>query len=208
MNRSIPVLLALALGLVFSAPVSAEGSNPSDLYKRSYTLEARGKYKDALAAIKSLSRSQARSYFFQMRIGWLRYMSGQYSASVNAYRAAASIKSAAVETHLGMTLPLMAARRWKDAESACMRALRRAPGNYLATTRLAWIQYNLGRFSDAERTYRAVLRRYPSNLEMNAGLGWALLKQGRKAAAARIFTAVLARSPEYTTAKTGLAATR
>ena len=83
-----------------------------------------------------------------------------------------------------------------------------APGNHLATTRLAWIQYNLGRFAEAERTYRDVLTRYPSDLEMQAGLGWALLKQGRKTEAANLFQAILALSPEYATAKTGLAAAR
>ena len=208
MNRTFPALIALALAVAASAPASAEGSNPADLYKRSYTLEAKGKYSEALAAISSLSQSLRRSYFFQMRVGWLRYMSGKYSASVDAYKAAAALQPAAVETYLGMTLPLMAARKWKDAEGAAGRALRLAPGNYLATTRLAWIQYNLGRFADAERTYRAVLKLYPSDLEMNAGLGWAVLKQGRKAAAARIFTSVLTRSPEYATARTGLEASK
>lgn len=203
----IPALVALA-GLAASAPLAAQGANPGDSYKRSYTLEAKGKYSDALAAIIPMASSQRRSYFFQMRVAWLRYLAGKYDASVTAYKQAAALKPAAVETHLGMTLPLMATRKWKDAAAAANRALRLAPGNYLATTRLAWIQYNLGRFVAAERTYRAVLQRYPSSLEMNAGLGWTLLKQGRKAEAGRLFSAILVRSPEYTTAKTGLAASR
>ena len=204
----LPALVAAAVGLAVSAPALAQGSNPADSYKRSYALEASGKYADALAAITPMATKLRSSYFFQMRLGWLRYLAGKHAASVTAYKMAAALKPAAVETHLGMTLPLIATRQWKDAETAAKSALRLVPGNYLATTRLAWIQYNLGRFADAERTYRAVLKRYPSSLEMNAGLGWALLKQERKVEAASLFLAILTRSPEYATAKAGLAAAR
>ena len=211
MKRSHPLLipaLATLICLMAAAPAAAGEPGTADNYKRSYALEAKGKYGDALAALIPMAGSQRRSYFFQMRVGWLRYLAGKYDASVTAYKKAAGLKPAAVETHLGMTMPLMAARKRNDAAVAAKKVLRLAPGNHLATTRLAWIQYNLGRFAEAERTYRDVLTRYPSDLEMQAGLGWALLKQGRKTEAANLFQAILALSPEYATAKTGLAAAR
>lgn len=205
MTRLLQLMIP-ALVLCWAAPAVADTT--SKAYARSYQLEARGKYTRALAALQRVDAAQQQRYFFRARLGWLRYLAGQHRGAVAAYRQASRLAPQAVEPLLGMMLPQMAARRWKDALAAGRAALRLAPGNEAAVTRLAWIYFNLGRHAEAEQTYRKVLRLYPANLTMRAGLGWALLRQGKKDQAAQAFRAALRVSPSHKSARAGLRALR
>jgi len=197
------LLAALAL-LLMSPRLRADDTVPAS-FARSYTLEARGKYAHALAALRRVSASQENSYIYQLRLGWLTYLTRKHTVAIQAYNKAARLAPQAVEPLQGLLLPQMAARRWKDAQKTADRVLAMAPGNYLATTRKAWILFNLGRFREAEKIYVKVLRQYPANLTMRAGLGWARARQGRLAGATKAFRAVLRYSPKNNSAAAGLA---
>ena len=202
-NR-LPCLLAvLGLMLLSSAPAGAEDA-VSSAFSQSYKLEARGKYSRALAALSRVSRSQQHSYIYQLRLGWLHYLSRKHRRAMTAYRQAARLAPVAVEPLQGLLLPQIAARRWKDALATADKILGMAPGNYLTSTRKAWILFNLGRFRDAEQVYVQLLRQYPANLTLRAGLGWARARQGRLTDAARVFRAILKYSPNNSSAKKGL----
>jgi len=112
----------------------------------------------------------------------------------------------AVEPRLGLMLPLMALRRWAEAEKAGQQVLGTAPGDFTAQSRIAFIHYSQGRFADAESWYRKALGGFPSNVEMRAGLGWSLLKLGNAAAARAEFERILVIAPDHASAKEGLAA--
>jgi Flp pilus assembly protein TadD len=101
-------------------------------------------------------------------------------------------------------LPQMALRRWSEAVSTARRALAIDDDNYLATSRLAFSLYNLGRFQDAEPHYRRLVTLYPSDVEMKAGLAWSLLKQGKKSQAASLFEEVLQVAPAHASSLDGL----
>lgn len=202
-NSRSCLILSLTLGL--SMPGSARG-DAAQQYARSYQLEAAGK---ASAAVKALARcpsAQQNTYFYQARLGWLRYLAADHPGAIKAYQRAAKLGPRAIEPLLGVMLPQMAMRRWKDAADMARAALRKDAKNFLANSRLAWALYNLGRFAESERVYRRVLELYPANLEMRSGLGWAQLKQGKKAEAQKTFRGVLAVSPKNSAALDGLAA--
>lgn len=174
-----------------------------DVYQRSYEQEALGAYAAAVQTLSGLSSRETSSYTAELRRAWLQYLSGQYDASISAYDRATRLHPDAIEPRLGKLLPLLALRRWADAERLGREILKDDPRSYLARSRTAWATYNLGRYADAEKLYREVLADYPSDVEMRAGLGWALLSQGDKAAAAREFDAVLRVSPQHASAKSG-----
>ena len=109
-----------------------------------------------------------------------------------------------MEPALGLSLAQVAARRWLDAERTVRSVLDRDPLNLTALGRLAFVQYQLGRYRAAEATYRAALAAYPSDIEMQCGLGWALLRQERAATAAKVFQRVLMVAPHSGSAKAGL----
>lgn len=183
----------------------AAQANP-EAWRRSYALEARGDARGALAALDGLSPTDRGAYLAQLRRAWLLYSAGQFDESVAAYRAAAQGSPRAVEPRVGELLPLLALRRWREAEQRAQEVLRLDADNYLATRRLALALYNLGRFDRAQEAYERVLAQYPGDLEMLTGVGWCELQRGHRPAAATAFRAVLAVSPDDAGAAAGLTA--
>jgi len=195
--------------LLVSPFANAQYTPDGEAYNRSYGAEAVGNYEQALKELNGLTATAKTNYIFQLRRGWLLYLSAQYESSVEAYQKASTIAgTSAIEPLLGEMLPLMGLRRWKDAEAVGAAILKITPKNALVIGRLAWCQYNLGRFKEAETSYRQVLAQFPGDLDIRAGLGWALMKQNDKAAAAKEFRAVLDVAPSHDSAQQGLAATK
>ncbi len=193
------------LPLILFLPGRAQG-DAAQQYKKSYQLEAAGKAPAALKALQRCPASQKKTYFYQARLGWLHYLAADYPGAITAYKKATSLEPRAIEPVLGIMLPQIALRRWKDVAASARSALRKDAKNFLAQSRLSWALYNLGRFAESARVYRRVLELYPANLEMRSGLGWAQLKQGKAVAAKQTFGSVLAVSPQNRAALDGMAA--
>jgi tetratricopeptide (TPR) repeat protein len=199
---TVALLLALALGAG-----DARADEPvTDLYRRSYALEGWGDVAGALAAMDQIGKHGASDYMFSLRRGWLAYLGGKHVEAVAEYQKAIALEPRALEPRLGVMLPLMALRRWKEAEKVGAEILAVAPGDFTAQSRLAYIHYTQDRFVEAEAWYRKALAGFPSNVEMRVGLGWSLLKQGRSKEARVEFERVLGVAPDYASAKEGLAA--
>ncbi len=200
-------LFFLALALL--APAHAvEMDRAAELYQSSYTLEANGNYRGALAQVDQLATEGEDAYTLHLRRGWLLYNLGRYADAAAAYRAAIDREPTSVEARQGLALPLMALKKWKEAEAVCRDLLSRASGDKTGRGRLAYILYMSGRYSEAAREYEAVLEAHPSDTDMQAGRGWALLKQGKTKDARAAFEAVLRVAPAHRSAQTGLEATR
>lgn len=199
--------IAAALILSSSTLASPAEANP-EVWRRSYALEARNDARGALAAMESLPAQDRGSYLFALRNGWLLYSLGRHAEAVEAYRRAEAVSPRAIEPRVGELLPLMALRRWQEAEQRSREVLRMDGDNYLASRRLALALYHLGRFDEAREAYQQVIARYPGDLEMLTGVGWCELRRGRRDDAAAAFRAVLAVSPDDAGATAGLAATQ
>lgn len=195
---------AVAMILATGAPAMADTASDARLYQESYGFEAIGDFASAVDALHRVQGEQRKSYFHHLRLGWLHYNAGDFDASMTAYRAAISLEPQAVEPYLGLLLPQMARRAWKDAEKTARLALERDPKSYVAGSRLAWALYSQGRYDDSEAAYRAVLALYPASLEMRAGVAWSLLERGQHAAAASEFQRILAVAPAWPAALAGL----
>ena len=192
--------------LLLLLPAATSAATPTELYQQSFTLESSGAYAQALTRMDELQASGEDAYLLHLRRGWLLYLNGRYADSVEAYRTAVARIPTSAEARAGMTLPLMALKRWGDAEAACRELLEVAPGNYLGLSRLGWILFNAGRYPEAEAAYRAVLAQYPSDNDLRAGLGWSLLRQGRSQDARAAFAEVLGTVPGHVSAGQGVAA--
>ena len=195
--------IALSLALLFFAPAARAAESVPDLYRQSYTAEARGDYATAAEVMERLGPAGG-TYVAQLRKGWLHYLAGRHAVAAEAYQRAAALEPAAVEARLGAMLPLMALRRWKDAERFGEEAQALAPGDFTAVSRLAFIQYSQGQWARAEPLYRRALAAWPANAEMRTGLGWTLLKLGRNKEAREAFEAVLLFAPDQLSAREGL----
>lgn len=198
------LVLVLALAFPVAVPTTHAQSAPS-LFQQSYDLEAENKLAESLAVLERIPAG-SQGYVYHFRRGWLLYLLGRHADAVASYERAITRSSATIEARLGLMLPQMALRRWVDVEKTALAVLERDSLNYLATSRLAWSHYNLGRWEDAAAVYRRVLTSYPSDVEMRAGLGWSLLKQGKAAEATVEFRAVLEIAPRHAIAREGLQA--
>lgn len=202
--KAIQAAAAFLILLSLSAATFAKDANPdADLYRQSYAAEAKGDYDEALALMEKVSASGG-GYVLHLRKAWLLYLNGRHADSVAEYRKAAGAEPAAIEPLLGLMLPLMAERKWKQTIEAGLDVLKKAPGDFTAISRIAYARYQQGRFAEAEKWYRKALAGYPSNVEMRAGLGWCLLRLNRFDEAKREFRAVLSIAPDHTSSQEGL----
>ena len=201
-------LIALAITLTSLGPATGLGAELAEGLQRSYTLESEQRYTEALAALDALSPRGDDAYVVLLRSGWLNYLAGRQADAVHAYRRAIQAAPEAVEAQLGLTLPLIASKRWSEVVKACETVLNTAPGNYLAMSRRAFALYSLGRYGEAARAYQLVLDQYPSDVDMRSGLGWSLLKQGKSDPAREAFSQALSYAPSHATATEGMRALR
>ena len=205
MSNARVVVSSVVVAVVLLAGSSVAYASP-EVWARSYSLETAGNSAGALEALESLPEGERGTYLFALRRAWLLYQVGRYDASVTGYRQAATLAPESLEAPLGELLPLLAQRRWAEAETRARAVLVRDADNYLAGRRLAFALFGLGRFEESEQVYRAVSRRYPSDLEVVTGIAWCQARRGHRDEAAATFRSVLAVSPEDTTARAGLTA--
>jgi tetratricopeptide (TPR) repeat protein len=195
--RTLPLI-----ALLLAAPALAQEGG-ADLYRQSYAAEARGDYNLAYDVLARLGPA-GDTYVAWLRKGWLHYLAGRHAQAAEAYQRAVALQPGALEPRLGALLPLMALRRWQDAERIAKEALGLAPNDFTALSRLAWVHYNQARFGEAEPLYRRALAAYPASADVRTGHGWTLLKLGRHKEAREAFEAVLAYAPDQANAHLGL----
>ncbi|MEZ4220677.1 MAG: tetratricopeptide repeat protein [Polyangiaceae bacterium] len=200
-----PAIAGLLLMLTPVAARSDSSAQVADLYRASYREEAGGKAAKALDLMKQIHSSRGASYFTWARRGWLAYLAGRFAESEQAYAEAAKLKPDAIEPRLGLTLPLLAQKKWRPLEKACREVLKLDPQNAVARARLAHAYYSIGNYPDSATLYRKLVKDYPADLDNQTGLGWALARMGRGAEAKKVFAAVLEVSPDNVNARQGIA---
>jgi tetratricopeptide (TPR) repeat protein len=193
-----------ALALLLLSATAVARAEPGDAWRLSYAAEARGDHAAALAALEKAGGGPV-AYVLALRRGWLLHLAGRHADAVASYQQALALEPRAVEARLGAMLPLMALRRWKDAERLGEEALAIAPGDPTTRARLAWIDYSQAQWQKAEQRYREALAAWPASAELRTGLGWSLLKQGKHREARAELERVLTFAPDHAPAREGLA---
>lgn len=202
----IKQFIALSLVTVMTISMFVPSAYAQDGgWQSSYQLEATGKYAEAMAVIDSISVNGSDAELKVLRRGWLLYLSGRFDESIREYRLAVDRNSKSIDARLGLTLPLLAAKRWREAEQGAKAALDLAPGNYTALVRMAVAQ-------EAQRDWPAMMKTsvnlvssYPTDATAYVYLARANAWLGRNEDAATAYSAVLARYPGHLEAKAYLA---
>ncbi len=193
------------LTMIFAlAPAAIRGIDPSVL-QSTYTLEYYGKYNEAFAAGEKLIAENPKEYFYQLRAGYLAYLAGHFTRSLELYQNALLLKPESLEPRLGKLLPLIALGKYNEAALAAQAVLRSDPKNYTARIKLAYAYYLAGDFPRSEKQYADLATDFPSDATVLMGLGWAQLKQGKKSPARQNFERVKLMSPDNKYADEGLA---
>ncbi len=196
--------LALLLTSAQAAVADSQTDKMADLFESSIAHESSGNIDRALNETLAILKLDSNHYLGNYRAAWLNYYKGSYAKSITYYEKAVSIQPSSIEAKLGVLLPLMAMKNWAKAENLSKKLYAKAPHNYYAGSRLAYILYAQGKFAEAETQYKKVIEAFPSETDMILGLGWTYLKLGKTQHAKNAFNQVLVIKKNNLSAKTGL----
>ena len=190
--RSFSTALVILGALITGPSLHADSSSKiSTYFYSSFTYEAQGNYAAALNSVLQVLQADTKNYTATLRAGWLAYMKGSFTGAVKYYKKAVALAPQAVEPKLGMTLPLMAAKKWKETVDALKAVLVVDSKNYTASSRLAYVYFSMGNYTAALKQYNLVLEWYPSDLDMKLGVAWSYLRMGNQVKAHQYFKEVL-----------------
>jgi tetratricopeptide (TPR) repeat protein len=182
---------ALALAAV------AAGAAAQSPWALSYEREVAQDYPGAIEAMAPLSGRQSSDDFVVLRLAWLEYLNGDYNASIRDYRRALELNERSLEAMLGVTLPLLAQQRWREAAAQARSALGVAPYNYYGHVRLMVAEEGLQQWQALAEHASELSARYPSDATILVYLARARAWQGNVAAARAAYERVLERIPGH-----------
>lgn len=173
-----------------------------EAWKSSYKLEAAGKYTEAIAAIDPVPANGPAAELKTLRRGWLYYLLGNFNESIREYRYAGERNGESVDARLGVTLPLLAQKRWREAEQNAREALKLAPNNYTGLLRLTVALEGQRDWEKMAKTAISMTASYPSDATAYVYLARAYAWLSKRNEAIAAYNAVLARYPGHLEAKT------
>jgi tetratricopeptide (TPR) repeat protein len=174
-------------------------------WQSSYQLEAAGKYTEALAAIDTVAANGPDAELKILRRGWLYYLPGRFDESIREYRLAIDRNAKSVDARLGITLPLLAAKRWREAEQSAQAALALAPNNYTAMLRLVIALEAQKDWNIMAKVAANMVASYPTDASAYVYLARANAWLGKRDEAHAAYESALSRYPGHLEAKAYLA---
>jgi len=184
------ILLFLSSALLLQASASYANVNP---WKESHRLEAIHQYDAALNALNAVSSDNELAL---LRRGWLNYLKGSHSKSIDHYKKALSRNNKSLDARLGIILPLLAQQRWREAAVNANKVLEVAPWNYYAHTRLMVTEQALKQWSQLEKHALSAHQHFPSDATYITYLARAHHKLGQKQTAQDWYKKLLELAPD------------
>lgn len=196
--------IALSVSL-FIITFSAKAQTDTELqnaFSASYSAETKSNYILAISAIMPFFNDK--NYEINLRLGWLSYLSKNYTSSAAYYAKAVLLNPNSIEAKFGYTKPLSALQSWdkvlEQYESILKIDNQNTQANYWAGT----IQYNRKKYDLASKYFEKIITLYPFDYDATHMLGWSYLFLGKKAEASVLFNKTLIIKPADSSAIDGL----
>jgi len=172
-------------------------------FNDSYVKEKKEKYAEAASALKTIYDEG--SYEINLRLGWLTYLQGQFSESLNYYSKAVDLMPYAIEPRLGIVLPASAMGNWDFVVLNYNKILGIDPNNTLVLYRMGLISYERKDYKQAYNYFEKVVNLYPWDYDSLLMFAWTNYMLGKTREAKILFQKVLLYNPDDISAKEGLA---
>lgn len=195
------ILLAGAM-IVAVQGFSQNNSTLQEAFKQSYSLETEGEYSDAIAQLKTIYIED--SYEINLRLGWLTYLSGNFTESLPYYRKCVQLRPLSIEARLGIVLPLASVGNWTEVESHYRQILEKDPANSLVNYRMGLLHYGREDYQGAYQYFELVVNHYPFDYDGVIMLAWTNFKLGKYREAIVLFNKALLMRPDDQSALEGL----
>jgi len=186
----------LGLSFILSSALQAQSSDLA--FSKSYLFEYETQYTKAIKALQDLN---ADNYEINLRLGWLYYLSKDYTRSEGHYKKAILLEASSVEARFGIVLPLSAQGNWNQVVTVYSEILKYDPNNSIANYRIASIFYNRKDYTNAVNYISRVIKMYPFDYDSNLLYGKTLLAQGKTAEAKKFIEKALEYNPQSDEAK-------
>lgn len=185
------VLLALFASSIASAQVN------ESVWQESYSLEYAGKYAQANVAIEAVLRESPNHEFALMRRAWLNYLQGRYNDALRDYNQVLSLNPRSLDARLGLTLPLIAQQRWREAEMEANKVISVSAWDYTANVRLMVCEEGERKWEGLSRHAGELAAHYPTDATVLVYLARAEAWQAHVKKARSAYAKVLERIPAH-----------
>jgi tetratricopeptide (TPR) repeat protein len=192
------IVLILSAGLI-NAQTEAQIQSA---FAESYKSELSSNYVLSVSVLKSVY--QPDNYNINARLGWLLFLSKQYTESISYYEKAVKLKPYAIEVRFGLIKNYNALESWDKVKEQYEAILKIDSQN---TTSLYWLGvllYNRKDYDEAGKNFEKIVNLYPMDYGSVIMLAWTKLYQGKKSDALVLFNQALLLSPNDASALSGL----
>jgi tetratricopeptide (TPR) repeat protein len=199
---AVTILLVIAIG-ADRASAKDESTKPAVSKKtltpwgQSYKHELAKEYKEAIDVIAPYLKKKEDIELANMRVAWLEYLKGSYNSSINGYEKALSINPNSIDAKLGVVLPLMAQKRYREARRQLNHLIKTSPWNYTAHQRLLAIDEAQRKWKHMTKHAKALSRHFPSDTTALVYLARGYAWQDNKIMAKKVYSRVLLRMPGH-----------
>ena len=195
-------LLVFTLSLALISLKAQDTKVISEAFSSSYTYEYDGNYAEAIKALKEIYDSD--SYHINARLGWLSYLSGQFTGSAAYYQKAIELKPYAIEARFGLINPASAMGNWGQVKSQYLHILDVDPQNIKANYYFGLMNYETKDYAQAAMQFERVINLYPFNSEALLMYAWSNFQLGKTREAEVLFNEMLIINPGNASALEGL----
>lgn len=189
-------------GLSYTKKVSPISPLVLEAFTKSYELSDKSDYKGSIEVMKTVYDAQ--SYFINLRLGWLTYLAGLQTESVNYYKTALQLKPNALEPKFGYTYPTEILGNKNDVKTQYESILTIDPNNTSAHYKLGVLEYTKKEYQLAYTHFEKIVNLYPSDADGLLMLAWTNYYLGKTAESKVLFNKVLCLSPNNESALQGL----
>jgi len=196
------IMLLATFAMLVNVATSQNQNAIQQAFSKSYESEQARKYSQAINDLKPIYKAD--SYFVNIRMGWLYYMSKQYTESIKYYNVAIALKPYAIEARFGCVKPLSALESWNNVRAHYLQILKIDPQNTVANYWLGVIYYNRKDYGNAMKNFEKVVNLYPLDYDSIVMLAWTKLNVGKTAEAKVLFNQALVIRPGDSSASDGL----
>lgn len=192
--KKLSIKLAL-IALFCSGTANAQGY--VDIWQNSYALEKIGQYGAAAAAMDSVLRSSPTHELALMRHAWLNYLQGRYNDAVIDYNHLLSLNPKSLDGRLGLTLPLLAQKRWHEAAIEANKVIAVSAWDYTAHIRLMATEEGTRQWETLAHHAAELVAHYPGDTMALVYLARSLAWQSDIKGARAAYVKVLEHLPEH-----------
>jgi tetratricopeptide (TPR) repeat protein len=194
------IIIALAF---FTITLNGQDSNIlSKAFDSSYIYENKGSYEKAARFLEQ--QYNADSYEMNLRLGWLTYLAGNQTQSMDYYDKAILLAPYAIEPRLGYVLPLTALGNWNEVLVQYNKILEVDPMNTYVNYKVGMIYYYREQYDVALSYFEKVANLYPFDYDSNIMYAWTSYRLGMLREAKVLFQKVLLMKPNDDSALQGL----